>query len=147
MIYKEELLAMKKCYDKRKIIRNIIVIILFMVVGSILGTLIAKMQQAQLLDPEYIKFLHDNNMQVPEPIPSNSLIIGFWLLFGGIATGIIEYVFFLKKYVKTSSMSVVLLLFGSIMLLPIYGIIGAVTCIPFLIFQIYLLIFRSKRNH
>lgn len=104
-----------------------------MIPGSILGTLIVKSQQARLLDPE--------------PIPSNSLIIGCWLLFGGIATGIIEYVFFLKKYVKTSSMSVVLLLFGSIMLLPIYGIIGAVTCIPFLIFQIYLLIFRSKRNH
>lgn len=137
---------MSRHYNKRKVIRNIIVISLFMIIGSIMGVCIVKTQQAQLLDSEYIKFWHDNNMEVPEPMPSNVVIIGFLLLFGGIPTGIIEYASFLKKYVKISSIIMPLLLLGSFMLFPLYGLVGAVTCVPFLIFEIYLLIFGKKLN-
>lgn len=127
-----------RCYNKKKVMRNIIIISLFMIIGSIIGVCMIKTQQAQLLDSEYIKFWHDNNMEVPEPISSNVMIIGFLLLFGGIPTGIIEYVSFLKKYVKISSIITPLLLLGSFMLFPLYGLVGAVTCVPFLIFEIYL---------
>ena len=132
-------------YNKKKVMRNIIIISLFMIIGSIIGVCIIKTQQAQLLDPEYIKFWSDNNMEVPEPMPSNVVIIGFLLLIGGIPTGIMEYMFFLKKYVKTSYIIKPLVILGSIMLFPIYGLVGAITCIPFLLFEIYLLIFGNKK--
>ena len=125
--------------------RNIVIISLFMIIGSIIGVCIIKTQQAQLLDPEYIKFWSDNNMAVPEPMPNNVIIIGFLLLIGGIPIGIMEYMSFLKKYVKTSYMIKSLVILGSIMLFPIYGLVGAVTCIPFLFFEIYLLTFGNKK--
>lgn len=143
--HKEDLLIVNRCYNKRKVMRNIVIISLFMIIGSIIGVCIIKTQQAQLLDPEYIKFWNDNNMEVPEPMPSNVVIIGFLLLLGGIPTGIIEYAVFFKKYVKTSYIIKPLVILGSVMLFPIYGLVGAVTCIPFLVFEIYLLTFGSKK--
>lgn len=137
---------MNRCY-KKKIMRNIVVISLSMIIGSLIGVTIVKTQQAQLSNPEYIKFWNDNNMEVPEPMPCNVVIIGFLLLIGGIPTSIIEYIIFLRKYVKSSEMSKTFVVFGSVMLFPIYGLVGAVTCIPFLFFEIYLLVLERRTKN
>lgn len=83
-------------------------------------------------------------MPLPEPIPYKNAVIGFLLLFGGIPTGIIGYSYLVKKYVRLNCIAKPLFAFISVMLFPLYTVIGAVICIPVIIIQFFMLIFMKE---
>ena len=130
--------------QKKKIVKNIIIIGAFMILGAAIGYYVVQTQQSQLTDPEYIKFWSDKNMHFPEPIPYKNAVIGFLLLFGGIPTGIIGYSYLVKKYVRLNCIAKPLFAFISVMLFPLYTVIGAVICIPVIIIQFFMLIFMKE---
>lgn len=115
-----------------------------MIVGAAIGYYVVQTQQSQLTDPEYIKFWSDKNMHLPEPIPYKNAVIGFLLLFGGIPTGIIGYSYLVKKYVRLNCIAKPLFAFISVVLFPLYTVIGAVICIPVIIIQFIILIFMKE---
>lgn len=132
--------------EKEKILKNIMVISIFMIIGAVIGYAVVRTQQSQLTDPEYIKFWADNNMPLPEPLSYPHTVIGFLIMFGGIPTGIIGYSYFLKKYTRFHQIAKPLAVIISIMLFPIYIVIGAAVCIPLLMIQLFVLIFAKETS-
>ena len=125
---------------------SIIVIVIFMITGGVIGYFVGQTQQNQLLDPEYIKFWTDSNMPVPEPISYTHAILGLLVLFGGIPRGIICWQYFLKKYMKPDRVTSPLTGLLSIMLFPIYTVIGVIICIPFVVIQVMVMIFEKAKR-
>lgn len=48
--------------------KQVMIICIFLIIGSVLGYFVAVNQINQLSDPEYIVFWSNNNMPVPEPL-------------------------------------------------------------------------------
>ena len=57
--------------------KQVMIICIFLIIGSVLGYFVAVNQINQLSDPEYIVFWSNNNMPVPEPLGYTKSIISF----------------------------------------------------------------------
>ena len=55
--------------------KQVMIICIFLIIGSVLGYFVAVNQINQLSDPEYIVFWSNNNMPVPEPLGYTKSII------------------------------------------------------------------------
>ena len=77
---------------KKKILKNVMIISIFMIIGIIIGYCVALTQENQLMDSEYIKFWTDMNMPVPESVSYSQAIIGLLMIFGGIPFLIVQLI-------------------------------------------------------
>lgn len=115
----------------KKELKQISIIIIFLVIGCVMGYFVAAEQIKQLSNPEYIALLNSKGMSIPEPIGFTRSIISFGLLFSGIPTGIILYSYLSSKWLTSKAPKVLI----GVIAFPIYGLIGAVCSIPFIIYK------------
>ena len=121
--------------------KQVMIICIFLIIGSVLGYFVAVNQINQLSDPEYIVFWSNNNMPVPEPLGYTKSIISFALLFSGIQTGLIFYRNISKKWLTPIAPKIII----GIIAFPIYTCIGIISSIPFIIYEVICLFRNSKR--
>lgn len=121
--------------------KQVMIICIFLIIGSVLGYFVAVNQINQLSDPEYIVFWSNNNMPVPEPLGYTKSIISFALLFLGIPTGLIFYRNISKKWLTPIAPKIII----GIIAFPIYTCIGIISSIPFIIYEVICLFRNSKR--
>lgn len=65
----------------KKELKQISIIIIFLVIGCVMGYFVATEQIKQLSNPEYIALLTRKGMSIPEPLGFTRSIISFGLLF------------------------------------------------------------------
>lgn len=121
--------------------KQVMIICIFLIIGSVLGYFVAVNQINQLSDPEYIVFWSNNNMPVPEPLGYTKSIISFALLFSGIPTGLIFCRNISKKWLTPIAPKIII----GIIAFPIYTCIGIISSIPFIIYEVICLFRNSKR--
>ncbi len=115
--------------------KQILCITGFMLIGALLGYVVASEQYAILANPEFLSSLAEHNLQIPEPFTYLHAILGFSFLFAGIPTGVIIYCYFADKYLKASTPKVAIAIFT----FPIYVIIGVICALPILIYKMFVL--------
>lgn len=123
--------------------KKILLILGFSLLGCLVGYLLVKTQESQLLEPKYLEFWAKNNMSVPEPMGYLSAMIGFVFLFGGIPTGLIIYKYLVNRVVAKDKATSAWIFLAGIILFPIYTVIGAIIMLPVLIYQIVVFIKNS----
>lgn len=126
---------------KRKV-RQPGLVIGFALVGIFLGWIVAVSQQNQLQDPEIIRFWVENNLAVPEPIPTVHCCIGFALLFAGMPVGFLLTQKVLGRWLSPTAPKWLFFCFG----FPIYTVLGAAAALPFVVWNLILLIKNRKRT-
>ena len=92
----------------KKELKQISIIIIFLVIGCVIGYFVAAEQIKQLSNPEYIALLNSKGMSIPEPIGFTRSIISFGLLFSGIPTGIILYSYLSSKWLTSKAPKVLI---------------------------------------
>lgn len=120
----------------KKRIKKILVIVIFILLGSVIGYFVVKTQATQLQDPQYLEFWTRNNMPIPEPLSYSESVIGFAMLFGGIPTGFIMLKYTINRISMKESVKAGWVFLVEILLFPIYIVIGSVGILPVLIYQI-----------
>ena len=91
-------------------------------------------------DPEMIQFWLENNLAVPEPIPTEQCCIGFALLFAGMPTGFILMRNTLGRWLTPTAPRWLFFFLG----FPIYTVLGAAAVLPFVVWKLILLIKSRK---
>lgn len=119
--------------------KRILLIVLFVLLGMLIGYRTAVTQNLQLKDPEYIAFFTDHQLPVPEPIGLTQAMGGFALLLSGIPTGLMLFQFAAARWFTSTAPKILL----AILTFPIYTLLGIVTSIPVLLCNLYLL-FRPR---
>ena len=120
--------------------KHLIMIIAMAIIGSIVGFILGKIQIQQLQDPDFIQQLMSHNMMIHEPMGViNSMLLGT-CVFSGVTTGLILYNHLTRKFTAAVRVMVGILAF------PFYSIAGIIGVIPFLIYQVVLLIKKSRRS-
>lgn len=119
---------------------QILFIIVFMLIGALLGHIIASQQNEQLSDPEFLQSLAEHNFPVPEPIPPLHVILGFTLLFGGIPAGGIIFRYYADKWLTSIAPKIII----AFITLPIYVMVGSLCVLPMLVYKLFVLIRLSR---
>lgn len=120
--------------------KQILLIVGFASVGIFLGWIVAVSQQNQFQNPEMIQFWLENNLAVPEPIPTEQCCIGFALLFAGMPTGFILMRNMLGRWLTPTAPRWLFFFLG----FPIYTVLGAAAVLPFVVWKLILLIKSRK---
>lgn len=120
----------------KKECKQILCIMGFMLIGALLGYVVASEQYALLADPEFLRSLAEHNLQVPEPFTYLHAILGFIFLFAGIPTGVIIYCHFADKWLNSLAPKVMI----AIITFPIYMMFGVICALPILIYKLFVLI-------
>lgn len=120
--------------------KQILLIVGFASVGIFLGWIVAVSQQNQFQNPEMIQFWLENNLAVPEPIPTEQCCIGFALLFAGMPTGFILMRNTLGRWLTPTAPRWLFFFLG----FPIYTVLGAAAVLPFVVWKLILLIKSRK---
>lgn len=127
----------------QKELKQILLISLFLILGCLIGYLVAATQIKQLNSPEYIAFWTDRHMSVPEPIGLTRCMIAFGLLFSGIPTGLLFFSSIIKKWLTPAAPKMIM----GLITFPIYTLGGAIGSIPFMIYKTYLLTKDHRKDH
>lgn len=113
-------------------------VIAMAIIGGIVGFVLGKIQIQQLQDPDFIQQLMSHNMMIHEPMgATNSMMLGI-CVFSGVTTGLILFNYLSRK------LTVAVRVIVGILTFPFYSIAGIVGVIPFLIYQVVLLIKKSR---
>lgn len=128
----------------KKNVKKILVIVGFSLLGCLVGYFVVKTQESQLQNPQYLKVWVRNNMPIPEPLSYLSAMTGFAMLFGGIPTGIIIFMYIVNRVVAKEKVKTGWIFLAGILLFPMYTVIGAVVILPVLVFQIVICV--TKRD-
>lgn len=113
--------------------RQIIIIVVFMILGALIGRVAVSAHIAQCNDPEIIGFFAENGMEVPEPMSFAQGMTGFALLFSGFPAGAIIFSYFADKWLKSAAPKIVI----AVLTMPIYVPLGALCSVPMLIYKLY----------
>lgn len=122
----------------KKDLKQVLIILIFLILGFEAGYLLEITQKNLLNDPSYIEIWTSNNMPVPETPGFAKSIVLCGLLFSGVPTGFIFYIGIANNF--TSSI-VTKIIFG-FLTYPIYAIAGVLGSIPFVIYKL-IIIFKS----
>ncbi len=120
----------------KKECKQILCIMGFMLIGALLGCVVASEQHELLADPEFLRSLAEHNLQVPEPVTYLHAILDFIFLFAGIPTGAIIYCYFADKWLNAAAPKVIIAIFT----FPIYMMVGVICALPILIYKLVVLI-------
>lgn len=121
---------------KKKLLKQILWILSFIVIGGIIGYFIALGEHNRQYEPAFIEIFISQGLEVPEPIEYSEAMFGFALLFSGIPTGLILFKQLSYKWLTWYSKPISEVIIGVVMF-PFYTAIGAVISIPMLIWKIY----------
>ena len=124
----------------KKELQRILLISVFLIIGCVIGYFLAIYQIHQFNDPAYIALLTHKNMTVPQPIGIVPFTILFGLLFSGIPTGLIFFSHISRKWFTMLAPKIII----AFITFPIYTLAGAISSIPFIIYNAYHLIKDRK---
>ena len=124
----------------KKELRHIIYIIVFALIGMMLGYMLVNLQHEQIKDPEYLAVLASHNFPIPEPMEFKEGMASLAFIFSGIPTGSIIYRYLSNKWFTSMAPKIILAVF----LLPFFIGLASI-CAPFMvIYKLFLLIKRNK---
>ena len=124
----------------KKELQRILLISVFLIIGCVIGYFLAIYQIHQFNDPAYIALLTHKNMTVPQPIGIVPFTILFGLLFSGIPTGLIFFSHISRNWFTVLAPNIII----AFITFPIYTLAGAISSIPFIIYNAYHLIKDRK---
>ena len=107
-------------------------IIIFILIGCMIGYILGVNQINQLKDPEFFTLLENHNMYIHEPIGIVNSIILCSILFAGISVGIIFYKGIVNKWFTPVAPKILL----GIVIFPFYTLAGVIGVIPFIIYTV-----------
>ncbi len=126
----------------KKEAKQIVLVLLFLLLGCVVGYFAAITQAEKLRDPAIMALWEVQNMPVPEPITVPRSVISFGLLFSGIPTGLFFYRHIAASWLTPMAPKIII----GMIAFPVYALIGAIGSIPFMVYKgIFLL--KGKRQN